>query len=232
MSRGDSARIHEEMARWELIQRIEHRDNTLLLFLGAVGAIFAALGTDRFDNKILLVIPYLALGVVFITEHHNKMIGLLGRYLKLELEPYYRKIKEYAPQWDGSSSNLERSTEYPITRKIGHLVLIIGPSAFSLMLNLGLVISWGWVKNPKLSLVDQTMEAVWRLLWLSSGVCILLSGLHICRTDDFRAELYSEYREAAAEELDSLDMDSRSHESTRRPSDKSYGFLGIFWHRD
>ncbi len=44
MAKGDSARIHEEMVRLEIIQRIQLRDNALVLFLGAVRAIWGVVG--------------------------------------------------------------------------------------------------------------------------------------------------------------------------------------------
>jgi hypothetical protein len=137
MSKGDSARQHEEMARLELIQRIQLRDNAMLIFLAAIGAIFGLVGGTEIGKEILLVTPYLAFSAATIVEYHNIMIGLSGHYLVVELDSYYRKIDEYIPQWDGSASAQKTSTTRPwlLQRKFGHLILIGTPSAVALAAN-------------------------------------------------------------------------------------------------
>jgi hypothetical protein len=218
------------MARWELIQRIEHRDNTLLLFLGAVGAIFGAVSTDLLEEKSLLMIPYLSLGITIMIEHHNKMIGLLGYYLKTELEPYYRKINEYAPQWDGSRSLVYKSTKAPsiLKRKYAHIALITVPSAFGLATNLDWL--WNLMQNCEYrALVDSWLPSVWLL-----GLGALLSSVYcIWISDRFRNSLYEDYRQRDDLESESgfVDSDPESDEGCERQP-KKYGFLGLFWHRD
>lgn len=71
MSKGDSARIHEQTARAEIIQRIVLRDNALVLYLGSIGAILGFIGGGIMGKEILLVIPFLAVGVTIIIEHHH-----------------------------------------------------------------------------------------------------------------------------------------------------------------
>ena len=103
MSKADSARIHEQTARAEIIQRVDLRDNALVLYLGAVGALVSFAGTTNKGTEILLIIPYLAFGATTIIEHHHMMIGVLSHYLAVDLDSQYRKLREYVPQWDNSA---------------------------------------------------------------------------------------------------------------------------------
>jgi hypothetical protein len=233
MSKGDSARMHEEMARWELIQRVEHRDNALLLFLGAVSAIFAAaISIRKCDYRLLLIIPYLSLGITHITEHHNKMIGLLGRYLKIELESYYRSIDEYAPQWDGSRSLVDKAVEHPVGRMVAHILLIAVPAIFSLVLNLDLMFGYGWICDPSLSFIDKLLELAWRLAWILSCFLVGLSVSFIKQTDKFRKSIYDEYRKLESSESGPGNMDTGGRESARKHGGRGSGFFGVFWNRE
>jgi hypothetical protein len=137
MSKGESARLHEQMARAEIIQRVALRDNALVLYLGAVGALVGIAGSSTVGTKILLIIPYLAFGATSIIEHHHMMIGILSYYLTEDLSVHYRKIKEYVPDWDDSARIRDAWTKRPylIQRKFGHWVLISMPSLLSLILN-------------------------------------------------------------------------------------------------
>jgi hypothetical protein len=135
MSSGDSARTFYESARQELIQRIQLRDNVLLVYLGAIGTIFSvSLGTTV-KPEILLVIPYLALGASVIVSQHNAVIGSLGIFLVFEIGPFLQKLKEGAPQWDNSASLHEYSTRAIWMRSFGHFLLIIVPPVAALSIN-------------------------------------------------------------------------------------------------
>ena len=97
MSGGETARKNYEMAQQEIQEHLQLRDNVLLVYLGAIGTIFGvALGTNA-DMKILLVIPYLALGSSVIVSQHNALVGSVESYIVSELEPFLKKIGEHAP---------------------------------------------------------------------------------------------------------------------------------------
>ena len=141
MSKGDSARIHEQTARAEIVQRVGLRDNALVLYLGAVSALVGFSGTQNAGIEVLLIIPFLAFGATTIIEHHHMMIGILSYYLIVELDSQYRKIKEYVPHWDSSDviQDAWRRRPYFIQRKFGHWILISLPSILSLAVNYGYI---------------------------------------------------------------------------------------------
>lgn len=130
-----------DSARSELVERIGHRDNALILYLGAAGAIFGvAYGKDGQPIIVLLLVPFLALGASFIVSQHHAVIGTLGRYLGCELEIGLRKIDEaLPPQWDTSESQREYSKYAMEHRLWGHLLLLFTPSVLSVCLNIGLL---------------------------------------------------------------------------------------------
>ena len=176
MSKGDSARIHEQMARAELIQRIVLRDNALVLYLGSVGAILGFIGGGKIGLEILLVIPFLAFGVTTIIEQHNVMIGLLGHYLHVELDSEYKKIKEFVPQWNGSDSFKQRIGKYPwlLQRKVAHSLLIVTPSVLGLILNT----QYLFTKN------------ILTVAWCLGIFFTVISTLTIFQASNYRNELF------------------------------------------
>lgn len=136
MSRGDSARKHYESARKELIQRIRLRDRVLLLYLGAVATISGvAIGSRGAQREILLVLPFLTLGIAIIVSQHNALIGAIGHFCVNEIEPYLKDLPnyEYAPQWDSSNALEEYSQRAIRFRSWGHTAIMLLPSSASLV---------------------------------------------------------------------------------------------------
>ncbi|WP_115863099.1 hypothetical protein [Halorussus litoreus] len=178
MSRGDSARTYYESARRELIQRIRLRDNVLLFYLGGVGTIAGvALGSSGAGKEIMLVLPFLALGVATIVSQHNALIGSLGHFCVHEIEPFLQNLHEPedAPQWD-SSVALEEYKEQAIRlRSLGHTVMILAPALA------GLAINYQHVVGSALLL---------GLLWWVGFLCVTLATLIIYRSYSWRDELY------------------------------------------
>lgn len=135
MSKGETARNSYESARTELIQRLQLRDNVLLAFLGAIGAIFGlAFGTSA-NPEILLIVPYLALGATVLVVQHNNVIGMIGQFLTNEITPLLKEIDEYAPQWDNSPTSIRYLAKSIWFRTLGHFLLIIIPELAALLLN-------------------------------------------------------------------------------------------------
>lgn len=137
MSKADSARLHEQTARAEIIHRVGLRDNALVLYLGAIGALVSVAGSGTSGKEILLIIPYLAFGATTIIEHHHTMIGVLSYYLAVELDSNYRKIREFVPHWDSSPRIREvlNKRPYLIQRKFAHWILVAVPAIVSLVVN-------------------------------------------------------------------------------------------------
>lgn len=178
-SRGENARVHEQTARAEIIQRIALRDNALVLYIGAIGAIIGLVGSGNIGLEILLIVPYLAFGAAIIINQHNVLIGLLGHYLVVELDTEYKKLDEYVPQWDGSKSATTTIGKYPVLLqlKYGHLVLIATPPI------LGLILNWRFLYPTTL------LAIAW---WLGVVLTLLSVGI-ILGAARYRNELYTHY---------------------------------------
>lgn len=183
MSKGESARVHEQNARAELIQRISLRDNTLVLYLGTIGALLGLTKNDTIGTAFLLIIPFLAFGATIIIEQHHIMIGLLGYYLAVELNKEYKGINEFVPQWDGSFTITHRKSfgKYPwlLQRRVGHVILITLPAVLSLII------------NYKYFFPEDVISIAW---WVGS-IFTFVSILTIFQTSKYRKELYDHYPE-------------------------------------
>lgn len=136
MTAGDTAREHYTSTRTEMIQRIQLRDNVLLVYLGAIATLLGLAFGASINTEVLLVIPVLSLGAAVILSQHNIAIGSLGAFLVHELEPFLKELGEYAPQWDNSYAFHEYSSRGVSLRTIGHFLLINVPAVA------GLVITW------------------------------------------------------------------------------------------
>lgn len=135
MTSGETARQYHAAARSEIIQRIQLRDNVLLVFLGAAGALFGiALGSDV-KPEILLVVPYLTFGATLIISQHHEVIGSLGLYLRKELHPIFEEAGDTAPDWDSSDALRDCHSQAMWMRTLAHIILLIAPPVGSLAIN-------------------------------------------------------------------------------------------------
>ena len=177
MSKGETARTNYVSVRDEIMERIQLRDNVLVMYLGAIGAIFGlVLNNQALALEALLVIPYLALGATAIISQHHAMIGSLGLFLATELEPFLKDIGEYAPQWDTSKTIQTKSHRFSwLGRRVGHIIIIDIPAIIALALN--------WRHSIYLPLGDL-------LLWWSGVVLTTLSILTLFATSKWRKQLY------------------------------------------
>jgi hypothetical protein len=101
------AAVYHQSARAEIIQRITNRDQALFLYIAAAATIFGVALADKGSRApLLLVIPFLGLGVAAIHAQHNTVIGAIGEYLGSELSPVVQDIlhgRGPAPvDWDSS----------------------------------------------------------------------------------------------------------------------------------
>jgi heme exporter protein D len=94
-----------ESARQELINRVNQRDNTVLLFLVAATAIFGVAFGNVTRPAILFAISPLGLGVAVIYTQHNTLIGQLGYYCGVEVtEQADRMLWPSPDSWETSKS--------------------------------------------------------------------------------------------------------------------------------
>ncbi len=92
--------------RTELISRVGHRDNALLLFLAASTAVFGVAFGNVSRPALLFAIAPLGLGASLILAQHNDVIGALGQYCGIEVaEQAERLLGGRVPDsWDTSAS--------------------------------------------------------------------------------------------------------------------------------
>jgi len=125
-------------ARNELIERIRLRDQVLLAYLGAAGALFAfAFGKDgRMDA--LVVMPYLALGAALFVQQHNDVIGSLSLYCKDEIGPY---LGDAPPHWDASKALGDYLDSAVRLRTWGNVAVVLTPSIGAMALTYQLLLT-------------------------------------------------------------------------------------------
>lgn len=144
MSQADTARIFYTSARTELVERMRLRDNTLVFYLAAVGAIFGvALGPAK-NPDLLMLLPFLSLGAGIVISQHFALMGSLAAYCALEIGPFLRDLSpaEDAPQWDDSAGLREFQRAAIHMRSVSHVVLIVLPAVVALF------VTWGrWLPN-------------------------------------------------------------------------------------
>lgn len=134
MATEETARSFYESARAELIERIGHRDNVLIVYIGAVGAIYGVVLGTTASKDVLLTVPYLALGAALILSQHHAVIGQIAHYLATELHPFFRTLDSGCPpQWETSDAQESYHDKAMNQRFWGHLLLIVVPAVPALL---------------------------------------------------------------------------------------------------
>jgi hypothetical protein len=131
----ETARSFYESARTELLARIEHRDNVLLLYLAAVGAIFGAFAAcaDRpAAVEIFLVIPFLTLGTSFLVSQHHEIIGQIAWYLTCELDIFLRQSPTDVTQIDLSDGLNFYYDQALDMRNKGQFFILLSPAVIGM----------------------------------------------------------------------------------------------------
>jgi len=131
----DTLLKYYEAARQEILSRISSRDNTLLIYLGGIGAIISA-SIQSNNSNFLLIMPLIALGISPIVAHHHAMIGALSLYCSTELDPYFTKLGVEIPSWDNSRARMDFVKNTIRLRYFGDIALICIPALIGLFINL------------------------------------------------------------------------------------------------
>ncbi len=124
-----------ETASSHFVSRFQMRDNVLLLYLAAVGAIFGVAFGSKNNFEVLLTIPYIALGCSYLIAHHNVMLGALLSYLN--------KVSSI----DNNNESFERSQALDSRfnnalnlRTWGQMIILLLPALTSLLLNYKIIL--------------------------------------------------------------------------------------------
>jgi hypothetical protein len=142
-----------ESARQEMLARLSARDNTLLLYIGAVGAIIAA-SFEKDVKYFCMIIPFLAFGTSLIMSHHHSAIRTLGIYCSIDLTETFRQNGITVPSFELARFKRKYPHRNALVRYAGDTVLIIIPTLVSLLMVAAdvqlrdeyLIIFWlGWI---------------------------------------------------------------------------------------
>jgi hypothetical protein len=164
-----------ESARQEIMSRIQLRENSLMIFLGAVAALVAA-SIQAQQPFFLIIIPYLSLGISLIILHHNHVIGALILYCAVELQQELDKLGINIIQWDKSKARIESSSFTRKYRLWGDAGLILTPSLLSIIINYN-----SWSKGIE-----------YGLAMITAIGCIVYSSFLLSKTLKLRNKVFSE----------------------------------------
>jgi hypothetical protein len=134
MSSGETGRKVYDQMRSEIVQRVQLRDNALILYLGSVGTIFGLALGQLAKYEILLIIPYLSMGVAAIISHHHSIIGSQISFIADELVPFFKSVNEASPMWEISETRKEYSARDINLRFLANLTLTTIPPIAGLIL--------------------------------------------------------------------------------------------------
>lgn len=147
-----------EVASRLLNARASLRDNALLAYLTASGTIFGFVIGKSVDPELLLIVPYLAVGISIMISHHHLLIGSVLDYMenKLKIEDLYF---------------YKSNTRSLLLRTGGHLIIILMPCIAAMAIN--------WKSEFNFSLSIDYM-------WWFAAICtsltiIVLSALFVER---------------------------------------------------
>ncbi len=135
---------HYEVVRQEAVARLLARDRLLVLYLGAVGALFGIAFGKEATREIVVIVPFIALGVSLMLRDHELVLLRLGQWIRDEYEAYIREyvkgeLKQEAaaavaklrfPIWD-TSPVLREYGEREIGPRYAGYALLFGLSSIT-----------------------------------------------------------------------------------------------------
>jgi hypothetical protein len=131
-----------EISRGAIIARVGYRDNSILLYLTGCAAIIG-IAIERESLELLLVLPFLSLGITGIVSHHHFMIGAHTKYICEEIEEALKLNGVRITQWDKSAPGLS-----PLDlnlRYVGDFAYLLIPSYASAIINSKFLFEHFWL---------------------------------------------------------------------------------------
>ena len=124
-------------AKSEALERIKMRDQTLLTYVGAVGAVvgFVVQQAHR-DPTFLLIIPVLCVGATFIIVQHHVYIHALSRHINDELMPFVASQGIELPEsWATFKRRTQSGKDAETLRRWGFSLILLVPVGTALVYN-------------------------------------------------------------------------------------------------
>lgn len=137
MASREMVRLSYNSARDEILSRLKMRDQLLLAFLVIVGTISGLWIHSRDLKEILLLIPFLTLGVTIMIYHHSEVMAQLGHFCSKELEEFMNKFDppEYSIHWDNSETYRSFSDRSTKQRTLVNIIILLTPVLMALGVN-------------------------------------------------------------------------------------------------
>lgn len=146
-----------EVASQLLNARAQLRDNALLAYLTASVTLFGLVIGKSLSPLVLLIIPYLAVGVSIIISHHNLLIGSLLDFLNQDES----KIK---PRNFYSSEPFKKYIKISLLlRTGGHLIIILMPCIGAIIIN------WKYAFN-----FSSSIDFIWWFAVIFTSLAIII----------------------------------------------------------
>jgi glycerophosphoryl diester phosphodiesterase len=130
------ANCYYEAARQEILERLRLRDQFLLTYVMASATLFGLVIGQRIEDlRLLLVVPYVALGFSVLVSQHHAVIGSLLFFCGNELAPsLIADMSASVPKWESSRTYRIDFARALMRRLWAHFLLLLLPPTVSLWL--------------------------------------------------------------------------------------------------
>jgi hypothetical protein len=122
--------------RTEINQHLLIVNQIYTLYFAGITALFAAAVSKEGHRYLLLLIPFLSLGVANMIGTHERVIGSIAAYCVQELDPAFKRNGSHIVQWDNSDILKQLKENHYESNRAGGLTLIALPGTGALLISL------------------------------------------------------------------------------------------------
>lgn len=168
MTKENIALQYYNTIRTELTMHIRLRDQALFIYLGAISALYGITLGININLEVLLIIPFLVLGVTIIVTQHDSHIGALAAYCAKELGTALDG--KGVSQWDNSEVMRAYEKRLVVSRYFGHMLIMLPPAVVALVvtacpaLSLSIPMGFAWYSGLVATVVSF-------LLLINTAIC-------------------------------------------------------------
>ncbi|OOQ70122.1 hypothetical protein C1S86_11165 [Vibrio parahaemolyticus] len=179
-----------DAARTELVERIRLRETILLFYITVIATLLGVAYNKANHHGVLLIIPYISFSIGYLLQHHNTLIGTLGRYChSLHISHLVYGFDKPLEQWDNSSILREQSELATSSRFWPQAAILSIPSGFALFVN-----HERYDDIVEANSLFSTEFIGWAALWLG-GVMTFFSVYFLYESKAARKSLFNEITE-------------------------------------
>ena len=170
--------------RTEINQHLLIVNQIHTLYFAGVTALFAAAVSKEGHRYLLLLIPFLGLGVANMIGTHERAIGSIAAYCLQELDPAFKRNGSHIVQWDNSDILKQLKENHYESNRAGGLTLIVLPGAGALIISITLKLysQKGWIS-------PLGIHFLWPVAWLTCISCLAGAAIIIIKTAQYRRRI-------------------------------------------